>query len=246
MTTITHNAPSFSLQPILAFARAQLIGQIRNWRSTVPTLFTPLLLLVLFTLTGDEDAPGLVPFVVGFAVMFSGQTLAQILITWRNNQVFTRLAATPTPTSHLLIGTVLTQVVIFVLQSLLVLILGLFLNNLRIDLLSVLGIVLVLILGCMTFLSFGALIAAFVKKVETASIVYTFVLLPAIFIGGSIFEIPGFVDLGRYLPPTLLTDLLNPLFGFGEVQDAVLRAAFLLGYSVVFTAIAARFFRTID
>lgn len=248
MTTYSSSASSYSMAPMLAFARAQLTGQIRNWRSTAPALFTPMLLLVLFTLTGDEDAPSLVPFVVGFAVMFSGQTLAQVLITWRNNKVFTRFAATPTPTSHLLLATVFTQMIMFVLQSILVMIVGLLLNDLRLDVQTIPLIVISLTVGCMTFLSFGAMIAAFVSKVETASIVYTFILLPMIFLGGSVFTIPGLGDFGRFLPPTLITELLNPYFGFGEIQigQTVVNLALLLIYVVAFTAIAARFFKTDD
>jgi ABC-type multidrug transport system permease subunit len=242
MTTQSIKLPT--IQPMLAFSRAQLIGQLRNWRSSAATLFTPMLLLLLFTLTGDEDAPSLVPFVVGFTVMFSGQTLAQILISWRNNRVFTRLSATPTPTSYLLVATILTQMLLFLLQALLVMIAGLLLNDLTLGFGAFFAIMGVLLIGTTAFLSFGALIAAFIKKVETAGIAYTFLLLPAIFLGGSLFEIPGVGDLGRYLPPTLLTNLLNPLFGFSEASNVLLSIIALAMWSIAFTGIAVHFFNT--
>jgi len=246
MTTLTHTTPTFSITPLLSFARAQLIGQLRNWRSNAPALFTPMLLLLIFTLTGDPDTPSMVPFIVGFTVMFSGQTLAQILIGWRNNRVFTRFAATPTPTSHLIIATIMTQVIIFVLQGILVMILGVMLNDLQLDIMSTLAVIAILIFSSLTFISFGAMIAAFVSKVETASMIYTFTLLPIIFLGGAVIEIPGFSDMGQYLPPTLLTNTLNPFFGFDTVEPVqiIINMALMLGYSVIFTMIATRFFRT--
>lgn len=248
MTSDTLSARLFGLAPMLAFTRAQLIAQIRSWRSSAPALFIPMMLLVLFTFTGGEDAPTMVPFVVGITVMFSGQTLAQILITWRNNRVFTRLAATPTPISHLLLATVFTQVIVFVLQSVLVLIAGLLLHDLNLNPLLVPVILIILIMSCMTFLSFGAVIAAFIQKVETTNIVYLFILLPMIFLGGSVIDIAGFNLVGRFLPPTIVIDLLNPFFGFGDIQSRqiIMNMALLMVYVVIFTVIAARFFKTSD
>ena len=116
---MTQTISAFSIRPMLAFVVAQLTGQLRNWRTSATTLFAPLMLLFVFTVVGEDgEGAALVPFVVGFTVMFSGQTMAQILISWRNNGIFTRLSATPTPTSHLIVGTVITQLLLFLVQAL--------------------------------------------------------------------------------------------------------------------------------
>ncbi|MCX7858510.1 MAG: ABC transporter permease [Chloroflexus sp.] len=232
--------------PLIAFARAQLYVQIRNWRYTAATLFTPMFLLVLFKLTMNANAASMMPILVGFGVMYSGQTLGLILITWRNNRVFTRFAATPTPISHLLFAMVIVQLIVFLLQSIVLLMTGIMLYDARIAATDLPMVLAILSVGCLTFLGFGALIAAFVGKADTFSMIYVFTLLPMIFLGGSIFVIPGLGEIGRWLPPTMLTRALNPYFGFGEVDGGQIAGnlAALLIYSGIFTAIAALSFQT--
>lgn len=234
------------LSPLIALARAQLNVQMRNWRYTAATLFTPMFLLVLFKLTMGTGAASMTPFLVGFGVMYSGQTLGLILITWRTNRVFTRFAATPAPISHLLFATVIVQLIVFLLQSILLLITGILLYNMQIAATDLPMILAILSIGCLTFLGFGALIAAFASKPDTFSLIYVFTLLPMIFLGGSVFAIPGLGEIGRWLPTTLLTHTLNPYFGFGEVDSGQIAGnlAALLVYSGIFTAIAVRFFQT--
>ena len=93
-------------------------------------------------------------------------------------------------------------------------------------------------------MSYGALVAAFVNKTETAGIVYTFTLIPMVFLGGSLFTIPGLGEFGRYLPTNLLTDLIRPYFGFGEPDAIPFSVVLLLAYSVVITGLATIFFKT--
>ncbi|OAN36350.1 hypothetical protein A6A03_06265 [Chloroflexus islandicus] len=239
----THLSP---LSPLIALARAQLNVQMRNWRYTAATLFTPMFLLVLFKLTMEANAASMLPLLVGFGVMYSGQTLGLILITWRANRVFTRFAATPAPISHLLFATVIVQLIVFLLQSILLLLAGIMLYDVRITVTDLPMVLAILSVGCLTFLGFGALLAAFANKPDTLSLIYVFTLLPMIFLGGSVFVIPGLGDIGRWLPPTLLTHALNPYFGFGELDSSQIAGnlATLLAYSGIFTAIAARFFQT--
>jgi len=233
-----------SMRPMLAFIRAQFIGQLRNWRMSSTTLLAPLILLIMFTVAGGSESAALVPFVVGYTVMFSGQTLAQILITWRNKHVFKRILATPFPMSQLIIATVLTQLVLFLLQALLVMIASYLVHDLIIDVVSLFAIIGILILGTTPFLSFGALIAAFVNRTEVANIIYSLTIIPMVFLGGSLFEVPGMGELGRFLPSNALTVLLDPYFGFGEPQDIIFNSAVLGTYSVVLTLLASLAFRT--
>lgn len=244
MHTQPAQLPAFG--PLFSFARAQIRGQMRNWRATAAMLFTPMFLLILFKLTGDADANSLVPLLVGFGVMFSGQTLGLILITWRNNRVFTRLAATPTPIGHLLFATVIAQMIVFLLQSTVLMITGVMLYDVQLTAAAIPVILALLSVGCITFLSFGAMIAAFVRKVDTLSVIYMFTILPMIFLSGSIFAVPGLSDLCRWLPPALLVQSLSPYFGFGEANGGqmALNASLLLMYSGIFTGIAGRFFQT--
>ena len=75
---------------------------------------------------------------------------------------------------------------------------------------------------------------------------YTFVLLPMIFMGAGILEIPGVSNIGHLLPTALVTVSLDPYFGLGDIQtmQSAMSMALLLIYTGVFTLIAARFFKT--
>ena len=58
---------------------------------------------------------------------------------------------------------------------------SLVLHDLSFDVLDLMAIMGVILVGTTPFLSYGALVAAFVNKTETAGIVYTFTLIPMVF-----------------------------------------------------------------
>lgn len=232
-----------SVEAAVVFAGALLRGQMRNYRGVLVTLFTPLLLLFIFVATGDDEAAVMVPFIVGLTIMLSGSAMAQQLVMWRTQKIFQRLAVTPVGMGAYIAGGVLAQWVLFMGQSAVVLAAGVLTVGLSLSFLTVLAIMGVLAVSSVVFLSFGALIAAFVDKPDTANTVYIFILLPTVFLGGSLFEVPFIGNLGQYLPPTLVTNLLNLLFGFGEMGNWVVGLGMLVGYAVVFTAVAARWFK---
>lgn len=237
---------SKSLSPVSAFAVAQLLGYLRNWRSSLLGIFTPLLMFFLFYVIDAEFAASMLPLIVGLAVMLSGQMMAQTLILWRNIRIFARLQITPTPMSQFLISTFLVQMLYALVQAAVVLGIGSLFADFPVDLASAAMMLAVLALGSMTFLGLGAVLAVFMRKVESSSSVYSFILLPMIFLGGSVYQIEGLEQIGRWFPTSLLTYQLNPFFGYSNPYPGVEGLLGLAAYALVFAVFAIAFFKTGD
>jgi len=244
---------SFNRQPIFKFALALLKGGLNDPRTFVISLLTPLMLLTTFwvlTRTGENGAAlmsFMFPSLVGFTVMLSGQALALRILNWQQQGIFQRLACTPVPLGHLVLGTALAQTLTAMLQGALVLLFGVLVLRLPVSALGAAAVVLALTLGSACFIAYGAVISTFVGKPETASAVFIFTLMPTYFLGGGLPPevLPEFLRaVGQWLPTTLLTDLLHGLLVNGQLPEEPLRPILgLLAYTLVLTVIAARKFR---
>lgn len=240
MTTVTQQTSiSTYLSGSLALTQTILISSVRNVKGILISLFTPMLLLIVFTLTSGDEAVTMVPFIVGLSIMLSGQLLAQMLVMWRQQRIFQRMAVTPTPMGLLVFGVLLASWVQFFVQTLVVLVAGLIMTDLSLSVPQLMSILAALSVGIFPFLGFGALIATLTSKPDIASNMYIFILLPTVFLGGSLFEVPFFDDVGQFLPPTLFTQMLNGLFGFGSTDQLLLQLVVLMGYAIGFTIIAS-------
>jgi ABC-2 type transport system permease protein len=237
-------SPRLNLIAALDFTRALIRANLRDIRNLVITLLMPLLILVMFYATGEEDdLVMIVPFIVGLTVMFSGAQLATRIISWRTQDIFQRLKAVPVPMPYLMLGMVVSYLVIVLLEAILVLVLSIFLVGLSVDVLSIGFTLLILFCSALCFLSFGAMIANMVSKTETATSFYVFTLIPMFFLGGGMFDIPFLSDMGVILPTSLLTESLTVLTGASLPNHALLYPAGLLAYTAIFSLIAARYFQ---
>jgi ABC-type multidrug transport system permease subunit len=201
-------------------------------------------MLILFYVAGDgDDLMMIVPLIVGLTVIFSGAQLATRIISWRTQDIFQRLKAVPVPMPYLMLGMIASYLVIVLLEAVLVLILSIALVGLSVDVPAIGFTLFVLFCSALCFLSFGAMIANIVSKAETATTLYVFTLMPMIFLGGGLFDIPVLSDIGVILPTSLLTESLTVLTGAGLPNHALLYPAGLLAYTVIFSLIAARYFQ---
>lgn len=244
---------TLSLRPLTHFALALLKGTLNDLRMLVMTMFTPLLLLVLFwllTRDGDKGATLMAfmfPGIVGFAVMQAGQPLALRIVSWRQQGLFQRLACAPVPLGHLVLGAALAQTLLALAQGVFMMLFGVLVLGLPINAVGAAISVLALTLGSACFIAFGALTSTLAAKPETANMVFIFTIMPLYFLGGGMPPevLPDFLRaLSPWLPSTLLTDLLHSLFATGQLPDAPVRVILgLLAYTIVFALIAARKFR---
>lgn len=244
--------PAF--RPIAQIALAMLQAGLNDWRAAALTLFTPLLMLVLFWLVGRPSEPGdrdlasfMFPSIIGLTVMLGGQTIAMRIVTWREQSIFLRLAATPTPLGQVVLGLGLAQAVMSVVQAVSVLLFGTLALGLRVDLPGAAAAMGVLALGVAAFIAFGLLVASLSPKADIASSAFIFTLLPMFFLGGGFPPeiLPPFVQaLSPWLPTTMLNGLLGPLLAAGALPaEAGPYVIGLLAYTLGFAALAAWRFR---
>ena len=230
--------------PTLDFTQTLLKANLRSGRSLVISLFTPLLLLGIFSLTGSgQDLRSILPFVIGLTVMFSGSALATRIVDWRNQKIFQRLAVTPVPLGYLMLGMVLAQLVVSIAQSVLVLVASIVVAKLELEPNQILLMFFVIVVGSLCFIGFGALLATFATKPDMVNSLYVFTLLPMAFLGGSVIHVPVLGDIGQFFPTTLLTELFNITMGAFQPDAVLLRMFGLAIYTLVFVRIAMQRFR---
>jgi ABC-type multidrug transport system permease subunit len=236
--------------PITQFALALTQASLNDPRAFAISLFTPTFMLVLFWVVGRPTEPGdpdlvsyIFPSIVGLTVMLGGQSAAMRIVNWRQQGIFQRLAATPTPLGDQVLSLGLAQALVSVAQAILVLLFGVLVLGLRVDGAGATASVGVLALGVLVFIAFGILVASVSNKPEVASSIFMFTLLPMFFLGGGFppeFLPDALQPVSPWLPTTMLNNLLNPLLANGALPaEPWWPALGLLVYMTVFAALAA-------
>ena len=155
----------------------------------------------------------LMPGIIGMALMQLGLfATAGPLVALRQEQVLRRLGATPLPRWHLLSSQVLLRVTIGFVQAALIIFVSVRWFHAQIQ--GSMGVLAGLILlGALTFVGLGYLIASFARTVESASGISSAINFPMMFLSGIFFPVsslPGFLTpVVRALPLTYLADALR-------------------------------------
>jgi ABC-2 type transport system permease protein len=161
--------------------------------------------------------------------------------------VFQRLAATPTPLGHLVIGLGLAQAAVSVAQAVAVLAFGVLALGLQVNGPGAVAAVGLLALGVLVFIAFGMLVASLSPKPDVASSAFMFTLLPMFFLGGGFPPeiLPDFLQaVSPWLPTTMLNGLLSPMLAGGVLPaEPWLPLLGLLAYTLGLSALAAWRFR---
>ncbi len=241
------------LAPTLHFARALLIGHLRDRKTFLISILTPIFMLTLFWLLagtpeeGEFDLIGFMfPAIVGFGIMFIGGSQATRLLTWREQGVFQRLAATPVPVGNLALGAALAQTIMGALQGIVIMLFGVLVVRIPVDFVGAVLAVLIMALGGACFLALGSLIATVSPKADIANQIYTFTILPMFFFGGGFPPdiLPVFVHkISPWLPTTMFTELVRPLLETGTLAPGSwVNFIGLIGLTTVFGYLAAKRF----
>lgn len=242
------------MKTILQFSFFLIRASLNDLRTFALTLFTPVFMLLLFWVVGRPAEPGdmdlvafIFPAIIGLTVMLGGQTVAMRIVNWREQGVFQRLAATPTPLGHLVLGIGAAQAAVSVVQAVCVMAFGVLALGLVVNGVGAVLAVLVLSAGVLVFIAFGMLIASLANKPDVASSAFIFTLLPMFFLGGGFPPsiLPPFLQaISPYLPTAMLNSLLGPVLASGVLPAAPWwPLAGLLAYTLGFGALAAWKFR---
>ena len=250
MNTLIYSPQSrISLRPIIQFVSALIRASLNDLRTFAITLLTPLFMLVLFRVVGRPAEPGdvdlvafIFPAIVSLTVMLGGQAVAMRIVDWRAQGVFQRLAATPTPLGHLVIGLGLAQVMVSVAQAVTVMLFGRLALGIGVSGPGAVAAVLLLTLGVLTFIAIGILIASLSSKPDVARAAFTFTLMPMFFLGGGFPPslLPPFLQtISPYLPTAMLNTLISPLLANGVLPaEPWWPVLGLAAYTMSFSALA--------
>lgn len=199
----------------------------------------------------DEDLSTiqyLTPSLLGWAIA-SGATFgaATSLVQWRTTGLLRRLRLAPVSTTPVVTSRVGVSLAIALGQAAIFVGVGVLLFGLELSGWWWLAIPL-LAAGTLAFLSLGLLAGAVARTVEAAVAIANIVVLPMAFLSGSFFPLdaaPGWLTtVSQLLPLRHLNDGMLDVMVRGEGPGAVLAPiGLLLGFAVVITGIAGRFFR---
>ncbi len=189
----------------------------------------------------------LVPSILGMALMQLGVFAAIPLVGDREKGILKRLSATPLRRWQLVGSNVLMRVLLALIQTAVIIGVGALVFDVQISgSLPLVGSL--VILGAMTFIALGYVIASFAKTEDAANGMTSVVQFPLMFLSGTFFPIDSMPDalktVARVLPLTYLSDGLRQVM-VGGTPFAPLWVCFavLAGFLVVCLAIAARYFR---
>jgi ABC-2 type transport system permease protein len=204
--------------------------QLSFWRSREAAifvfLFPPLLFVLLASVFGDGTTDGvptstyLVAGLIAYAVANTALGgLAITLVIRREYGILKRLRSTPLPASLYLGTTLLSNLLVVVLQSAIVAALGLGLFDAQLPE-NWLSFVLTLVLGAASFAGLGLAIAALVRSGEAIAAVVNVIILPMSFLSGSFGPadaLPGALEAVRdVLPLSYLIELVYAAYVDGD------------------------------
>jgi ABC-2 type transport system permease protein len=189
----------------------------------------------------------LVPSILGMAVMQLGIFSAIPLVADREKLILKRLNATPLRRWQLVGSNVVMRLIVSIVQTVIIIGVGSRLYGVQIAGNPLLIGVLV-VLGSLTFIALGYVIASFASTEDAAQGMTSVVQFPLMFLSGTFFPIDSMPDylktVARVMPLTYLGDALRQVMVHGTPFAPLwVCIAFLAGFLVVCFGIAARFFR---
>ena len=194
-----------------------------------------------------SSAAFLVPGILGMALMQLGVFGAIPLVAQREKLILKRLGATPLKRWTLVGSNVVLRLLIGVVQAVLIMGIGVAVFGVTVlgNLALMAGIV---VLGALTFISIGYVVASFARTEESANGIVQVIQFPMMFLSGVFFPIDIMPSLLRpvatILPLTYLGDALRQVMvGGSAIAPLPLDLAILAGCFAVCLGISARFFR---
>jgi ABC-2 type transport system permease protein len=238
----------------------ELKGELMLYtRSRELAFFTFMLPIIFFVLLGsvygDEDRINgyrgpdyLLTGMLGYGVAataFSG--LAIVLVIRRETGVLKRLRATPLPAPFYIAAVLLTTLIAFAVEAIVLVALGMLLFDAEFPK-SFLSAVAALLLGSASFAVLGVGVSGLVRRAEGASAVITALYLPLSFISGAFFSqqhFPGWLkQIADVLPLTYFIDLMGSVMLKGvAIWDRPKDVAVIAAWGVFGVLLATRFFR---
>jgi ABC-2 type transport system permease protein len=228
------------------------------WRSRELAFFTFALPVILYFLLGsvygDDEVDGvpgadyLLAGMLGYgaaSTAFAG--LAILLVIRREQGILKRLRATPLPASTYLAAVLSSIVLIFALESVLMIAIGRVGFDTPLPA-RPLSLAVALLLGAISFAAMAVGLSGLVRSAEGASAVVNAIYLPVSFISGAFFSpesFPAFLEaIANVLPLTYFIELVRDVMLHGsEIWDEPAALGVVAAWGVVGLVAAVRSFR---
>jgi ABC-2 type transport system permease protein len=203
--------------------------QLLFWRTREAAFFIfvfPLLLLLLLgsvygaEIEGEPSANYLLVGILGYGAANTGFAgLAITLVLRREYAVLKRIRSTPLPATTYLTCMLLSNLIVFALQSVAVVALARFVYDAEIPD-SPLSLVVALLFGAAAFTGLGLAAAALIRSAEAVSAAVNVVVLPLAFLSGAFGPTEGYPDvlqaLAKILPLRHFIDIVGAIVLDGE------------------------------
>ncbi len=188
-----------------------------------------------------------VPSMLGLSVMQVGLFASIPLVADREKLILKRLAATPLRRWQLVGSNVLMRLLIAFTQAVVIVAVGALVFGVQITG-SLLMTAVFVVLGALSFLAFGYVIASFAKTEDSANGMTSVVQFPMMFLSGTFFQIDQMPEplqaVARVIPLTYLSDALRQVMvGGAPFAPLWLCAVVLIGWLAVGYGIASWKFR---
>ena len=187
-----------------------------------------------------------VPSILAMALMQLGVFAAIPLVAQREKQILKRLGATPLARSTLVGSNVFMRLLIAVVQTVIIVGIGVVLFG--VSVLQPLAVAALVVLGAVTFVSIGYVIASYARTEDSANTLASVVQFPLMFLSGIFFPIafmPQWLQpVAALLPLTYLGDALRQtMVGGAAYAPLYVDVLVLAGWLIVTFLISARYFR---
>lgn len=194
----------------------------------------------------------LVPGIAAMAIMQAGIFgVVFSLIRFKTGGVLRRLQATPIGPSHFLVGQMATRLIVTVLQTYVLLIVGMLVLSVTIGdgtIINWIDLTIMAVFGGSLFTVMGLAISGWARTEDVAAPVANIVTLPMMFLSGIFFPIEIFPEwlgnISRFFPLTYLADGFREITvngaGIGSLGPELLGLAV---WTVLAFAVATRVFR---
>ncbi len=189
----------------------------------------------------------LVPSILGMALMQLGIFSAIPLVADREKLILKRLGATPLRRWQLVGSNVLMRLLIAIAQTVIIVGAGAIVYGVEVAG-NYLAIAALVVLGSLTFIALGYVIASFARSEDAANGMTSVIQFPMMFLSGTFFPIDGMPAIlkavAHVLPLTYLSDALRQVMvGGTPIAPLWLCFAVLAIFLAGCFAISARFFR---
>lgn len=181
--------------------------------------------------------PGILAQSVLFIAIFYG-----ITVVWeRDSGILTKLLSTPSPRSSIIVGKALAAGVRGGLQALMIFVLALLIGvNLRLDVFTVLGAFVFVVINAVCFSSLSMLLAALLKTRDRMMGIGQAITMPLFFASNAIYPtslMPGWPrEVVAINPLSYVVDALRSLLLTGDYGQLPVDLAFSLFACIVFAA----------